>query len=233
MGLILDAQAWVAFGVLAALEVVLGFDNVIVLALLVQRLPEARRRAARLFGLSLALLMRLALLFSITWIETLAQPLVTVLGVAVSWRSLILFGGGLLLSVGSLAEIRKSGRGRRGARVPRAAPRFWLVVIQIGLLDLLFSVDTVFSAVGLVNRVEVMVAAIVFAIFAMLLLATWVGRLIERHPGLKTTGLWLLVLIGLSLVAESLGRDVPKPLLYLALALVSGVGGIASFRRRV
>jgi predicted tellurium resistance membrane protein TerC len=222
--LLLDAQAWVAFGVLAALEVVLGFDNVIVLAMLVERLPEDSRRSARLFGLALALLMRLALLFSVTWLTTLARPVVTLAGIGLSWRSLVLFGGGALLIAGSLAEIRESTGGRHAARLPRAVPGFWLVVLQIGLLDLLFSVDTVFTAVGVVTRIEVMVAAIVFAILAMLLLSTWVGGLIRRHPGLKTIGLWLLVVIGASLVAESLGWDVPKSWLYLAMGLVSGVG---------
>jgi predicted tellurium resistance membrane protein TerC len=224
MGLLLDAQAWVAFGVLAALEVVLGFDNVIVLAMLVERLPEGKRRSARLLGLALALLMRLALLGAVTFLATLSRPVVTLAGVGISWRSAVLFGGGLLLILGSLAEIRESAGGRHAARLARAAPGFWLVVVQIGLLDLLFSVDTVFTAVGLVTRIEIMVAAIVFAILAMLALATWVGRLIRRHPGVKTIGLWLLVLIGASLVAESLGLEVPKTWLYAAIGLVSGIG---------
>ena len=223
MGLLLDAQAWVAFGVLAALEVILGLDNVIVLAMLVERLPERLRRNARILGLALALLMRLALLGAITWLTTLTRPVASVGGFGISWRSLVLFVGGFLLIAGSLAELRESGR-RQPASVPRAVPGFWLVVIQIGLLDLLFSVDTVFTAVGLVTRIEVMVAAIVFAILAMLVLASWVGALIRRNPGLKTIGLWLLVLIGASLVAEALGWNVPKPWLYAAMALVSGIG---------
>ena len=224
MALLLDAQAWVAFGVLAALEVVLGFDNVLVLAMLVDRLPGRSRRSARLLGLGLALVMRLALLFSVTWMTTLSRPVLRFAGIGWSWRSLVLFGGGLILCIGSLVEIRESAGGRRATRVPRAAPGFWLVVLQIGLLDLLFSVDTVFTAVGLSSRVEVMVAAIVFAIIAMLLLAGWVGRLLRRYPGLQTIGLWLLVLVGASLVAESVGWDVPKSWLYLAMALVSGIG---------
>jgi predicted tellurium resistance membrane protein TerC len=224
MSLLLDAQAWVAFGVLAALEIILGLDNVVVLALLVARLPEGLQRSARLLGLALALLMRLILLFSVTWLTTLTQPVTTVAGLAVSWRSVVLFGGGLLLCVGSLVEIRESAGGRHVKRVPRAAPGFWLVVVQIGLLDLLFSVDTVFTAVGLSSRVEVMVAAIVFAILAMLLLAGWVGELLRRRPGLQTIGLWLLVLVGASLVAESVGWEVPKSWLYVAMALVSGIG---------
>lgn len=213
MDWLLDAQSWLAFGILASLEVILGFDNVIVLSLLVGQLPAAQRRGARLFGLSFALLTRLALLFSITWLTTLA-----------TWRTAVLLGGGLLLVGGSVRELARSGTAKPPVRAVRSARSYWLVVLQVGLLDLVFSLDTVFTAVGLANRIEIMVAAIVFAIVVMLVLSAAAAALLERHPGVKSVGLALLVPVGASLCADGLGWHVSKGWLYGVLALVAVVG---------
>lgn len=223
MELLLDPQSWLSFATLTVLEVVLGVDNLIFLSLLVDRLPGPQRASARRLGLGFAMLTRLALLFSIVWLAGFTAPLLTVRGHGVSGRALILFAGGLFLFVKSVTEILEQRVGARRPRSAGAAGGFWLVVLQIGAVDVVFSLDSVFTAVGLANHLEVMVAAIVTAVLFMLWLAALVGAFLDRHPSLKVLALAFLLLIGLALMAQGLGIEVPKGYLYFALGFSAAV----------
>lgn len=222
MELLSDPQAWLSFLTLAVLEIVLGIDNIIFLALLVDRLPLAQRRSARLLGLSFAMLTRIALLFSITWLASLRAPLFTVLGRPISGRSLVLFAGGAFLVVKSVREIRDMLARKASGRKPTLMNSFWLIIAQIGLIDIVFSLDTVFTAVGLANRIEIMVAAIVASVLVMMVVSSTVSTFVERHPTIKLLALSFLVLVGGELIAQSLGWEIPKGYLYFAMAF-SGV----------
>jgi predicted tellurium resistance membrane protein TerC len=226
-----DPQAWLSFLTLAALEIVLGIDNIIFLALLVDRLPPAQRRSARLLGLSFAMLTRIALLFSITWIASMRSPLFAILGQSISGRGLVLFAGGAFLVVKSVLEIRgmlagRTSQGRRGLM-----NSFWLIVAQIGVIDIAFSLDTVFTAVGLANRIEIMVAAIVASVLVMMVVSSTVSTYVERHPTIKLLALAFLVVVGGELIAESIGWEIPKGYLYFAMAF-SGVAEWLNLRLR-
>ena len=223
LALLFDPQAWLSFLMLAALEIVLGIDNIIFLLVLVDRLPEAQRRRARFLGLGFAMLTRIALLFSITWLATLRDPLFTAWGEAVTGRDLILFGGGAFLVVKSLMEIREMLSGGHAAHQPGMMNGFWLVIVQIGLIDIVFSLDSVFTAVGLARQIAVMVAAIVASVVVMMVVSDAVGRFIERHPTLKVLALAFLVLVGAALIGESLELEIPKGYLYFAMAFAAAV----------
>lgn len=218
MELLSDPQAWLSFVTLAALEIVLGLDNIIFLALLVDRLPPAQRSSARLLGLSFAMLTRIALLFSITWLASLRAPLFALLGQPISGRSLVLFAGGAFLLVKSVLEIREMLAGRTPGRKQSLMNSFWLIVAQIGIIDIAFSLDTVFTAVGLANRIEIMVAAIVASVLVMMVVSSTVSYYVERHPTIKMLALTFLVLVGGELIAESMGWEIPKGYLYFAMA---------------
>jgi predicted tellurium resistance membrane protein TerC len=231
--LLFDPQAWVSFLTLAVLEIVLGIDNVIFLSILVDRLPRAERRSARLLGLSFAMLTRLALLFSVIWLTTLRTSLFTAFGLEVSCRDLILFAGGAFLVGSSAREIRHMIKNPALERNTGSMDRFWLVIVQIGLIDIVFSLDTVFTAIGLAKRIEVMVAAIVVSVPVMMGVSSAMSRFIERHPTVKTLALALLVLVGLFLIAESLHVEVPQGYLYFAMAFGAAVEAInIPLRRR-
>ncbi len=223
MALLSDPQAWLSFFTLAVLEIVLGIDNIIFLVLLVDRLPEAQRRSARFLGLSFAMLTRIALLFSITWLATLRAPLFTVLGNDISGRDLILFAGGLFLVVKSAMEVRDLLRGKETDRKPGLLNRFWLIIFQIGIIDIVFSLDTVFTAVGLAKHIEVMVAAIVVSVLVMMAVSSTVGRFIDRYPSIKVLALAFLVLVGGALIAESMEMEIPNGYLYFAMAFSAAV----------
>jgi predicted tellurium resistance membrane protein TerC len=231
MELLADPHAWLSFLTLAALEIVLGIDNIIFLSILVDRLPAPRRGRARFLGLSFAMLTRIALLFSITWIATLVHPLFTVLGQGVSGRDLILFGGGAFLVVKSIMEIREMLHGKPKVRKPRAIDSFWLIIIQIGVIDIVFSLDSVFTAVGLAKHIEVMVAAIVASVLVMMMVSSAVGRFIDRYPTIKVLALAFLVLVGVALIAESLEYEIPKGYFYFAMAF-SGIVEWVNIRLR-
>jgi len=218
MALLSDPRAWLSFVTLTVLEIVLGIDNIIFLSVLVDRLPEARRNRARLLGLSFAMLTRIALLFSVVWLASLRAPLFRVLGHPVAGRDLVLFSGGWFLAIKSAQEIRDMLTGETGQTRSGALDRFWAIIVQIGLIDIIFSLDTVFTAVGLSNRIEVMVAAIVASVVVMMAVSAAVGGFIGRHPTIKVLALAFLVLIGAGLVAESLSWDIPKGYLYFAMA---------------
>jgi len=231
MQLISDPQAWLSFVTLAALEIVLGIDNIIFLALLVDRLPPAQRRSARLLGLSFAMVTRIALLFSITWLASLRSPLFAVLGQPVSGRSLVLFAGGAFLAVNSVLEIRGMLTGKNRGRKQGRMNAFWLIIAQIGFIDIAFSLDTVFTAVGLANRIEIMVAAIVASVLVMMVVSSTVSTFVDRHPTIKMLALAFLVLVGGELIVESLGWEIPKGYLYFAMAF-SGLAEWLNMRLR-
>ena len=220
---LLEPQVWLSFLALAVLEIVLGIDNVIFLTLLVDRLPAARRRSARILGLAFAMLTRLALLAAVNWLATLRRPLLEVGGVGITVRAIILFLGGAFLVVKSLLEIRDLFLSSPKERKEGGAGAFWLIVLQIGIVDIAFSVDSVFAAVALANSYAVMAAAIVAAVIAMMWLAGAIGAFINRYPSLKTLALAFMVLVGLALVGQAFGAEIPKGYLYFAMAFAACV----------
>jgi predicted tellurium resistance membrane protein TerC len=232
MELLADPQTWASFLTLVLLEIVLGIDNIIFLSVLVERLPQAQRRSGRLLGLGFAMLTRIALLFSITWLATLRDPLFRALGTDVSGRDLILFAGGLFLLVKALMELRDMLRGSVHTRKPGAMNGLVMTIIQIGLIDIVFSLDSVFTAVGLAQRIEVMVAAIVISVFVMMAVSSAVSRFIDRYPTIKVLALGFLVLIGAALIGESIEREIPKGYLYFAMAFSAAVEWINIRLRR-
>jgi len=227
-----DPQAWLSFVMLAVLEVVLGIDNIIFLSVLVERLPHRQRRSARLLGLGFAMLTRIALLFSVIWLVTLRDPLFAVAGRGVSCRDLILFAGGAFLAVKSMTEIRDLLSARAVKRDAGGVSGFWLIIAQIGVIDIVFSLDSVFTAIGLANRVEVMIAAIVVSVLVMMGVASALSRFIDRFPTIMTLALAFLVLVGASLIAESLHLHIPRGYLYFAMAFSAAVEGINIRLRR-
>lgn len=223
MQLFYDPQVWLSFLTLALLEIVLGIDNIIFLAVLVDRLPAGQRGSARLMGLCFAMLTRIALLYSITWIAGLTDTLFTVLGNEISGRDLILFGGGAFLLVKSIGEIRATVKGTVHKRKPGRAHSFWVIIVQIGVIDIVFSLDSVFTAVGLSRHFVVMVAAIVASVVVMMAVSSAISRFIDRYPTLKVLALAFLVLVGGALIAEALDIDVPQGYLYFAMAFAAAV----------
>ena len=232
MELLSDPQVWLSFLTLAALEIVLGIDNIIFLSILVDRLPRGRRRSARFLGLGFAMLTRIALLYSITWLATLRATLFTVLGNEISGRDLILFGGGLFLMVKSPLEIRDMLSGKEANRKPGALNSFWLIILQIGVIDIVFSLDSVFTAVGLSKHIEVMITAIVASVLVMMMVSSAVSGFIERYPTIKVVALASLVLVGAALIAESLDFEIPNGYLYFAMAFSAAVEWINIHLRR-
>jgi len=219
VGALLTADGLLALATLSAMEIVLGIDNVVFIAILVGRLPEARRELARRLGLILALGIRILLLFAITWMMGLTAPLVTVLGHGVSGRDLILLGGGLFLIFKATWEIYdkvEAGHHERPAAAARAA--FAWVIFQILLLDIVFSLDSVVTAVGMANDLTIMVTAMVIAMLIMLVSAGAVSRFIDGHPSLKILALSFLLMIGVMLVAEGMGTHIEKGYIYFAMA---------------
>ena len=218
MELLADPQTWLSLLTLAVLEIVLGIDNIIFLSILVDRLPSTRRASARFIGLAFAMLTRIALLFSITWLATLRATLFTVYGNAISGRDLILFGGGAFLVVKSVMEIYDMLTGSEHARKPGVFTSFWLIILQIGIVDIVFSLDSVFTAVGLAKHIQVMIAAIVASVGVMMLVSSTVSRVLNRYPTIKVWALAFLVLVGGALIAESLDLEIPSGYLYFAMA---------------
>jgi predicted tellurium resistance membrane protein TerC len=232
MQLLFEPEAWLSFLTLTVLEIVLGIDNIIFLVMLVDRLPAARRRSARYLGLLFAMLTRIGLLFSITWLATLRTTLFTVLGNDISGRDLILFGGGLFLVVKSPMEIREMFTGKEPDRNPRGMNGFWAIILQIGVIDIVFSLDSVFTAVGLSKHIEVMIAAIVASVIVMMVVSSAVARFVDRYPTIKVLALASLVLVGVALIAEALDVEIPSGYLYFAMAFAAGVEWINIRLRR-
>jgi predicted tellurium resistance membrane protein TerC len=220
LALLADPQNWLAFITLSLLEIVLGFDNIIFISILVGRLPAERQESARITGLAVAMLTRIALLFSIMWLTGLVQNLFYIGDMGFSGRDLILGGGGLFLLAKSVLEIHHTleGAGRQTARATRANASFTMIVVQIGAIDVVFSLDSVFTAVGLAKEIAIMVAAIVASILVMMWISRRVGAFIERYPTIKMLALAFLILIGVALVAEAVEFEIPKGYLYFAMA---------------
>ncbi|MHB8077621.1 MAG: TerC family protein [Candidatus Krumholzibacteriia bacterium] len=217
-------EAWISLATLAAMEIVLGIDNIVFLTILVGGLPERQRNRARTLGLLLALGTRLLLLFAITWVMGLTAPLIAPLGHPFSGRDLILLAGGLFLVAKATHEIHdKLEVEAAHPDHPRRAARFGLVLAQIAILDLVFSLDSVVTAVGMARHLSVMVAAMVIAVGFMLFSAATIGRFVERHPSLKILALSFLILIGVTLMADALGQHISKGYIYFAMAFSLGV----------
>ena len=227
MDILLDPNLWVAFAMLTALEIVLGVDNIIFISILVGRLPASQRDQARRLGLGFAMVSRLALLFSLTWVMGLTADLFTVLGNGISGRDLVLLFGGLFLlykasrEIFDAVEAHDDAPGGHGPSVKPAAAGaavFWGTIAQIGVIDIVFSLDSVITAVGMVDQIGVMVAAVVASVAVMLFAAKPIGDFVDRHPSIKVLALAFLVMVGMTLTAEAFDVHVPKGYIYAAMA---------------
>lgn len=214
---LLQPDTWIAFASLAALEIVLGIDNIVFISILASRLPEDRQKAARRLGLLIALVMRVLLLFSIKWVIGLTEPLFAVLGHEISGRDLILLGGGLFLLGKSTHEIHNKLEGEEQRHRATGAVSFGGVIVQIGLLDMVFSIDSVITAIGLADEIWIMVAAIVVAIGVMMWAAEPISAFVDKHPTIRMLALSFLLLIGFTLIAEGVNIHIPKGYIYFAM----------------
>lgn len=221
--LISDPQMWGAFLTLTALELVLGIDNVIFISILVDKLPRERRDLARRIGLFLAMFMRLGLLFLLSWIVGLTAPVFTVLQQEISGRDLILIGGGLFLLWKSTKEIHQLLEGETGAASAAVRATFAAVITQIALIDLVFSFDSIITAVGMVDQLPVMVAAVIASVLLMVAFSGGIGRVVSAHPTIKMLALAFLLVIGVVLIADGLDHHIPKGYVYFAMAFSVGV----------
>jgi predicted tellurium resistance membrane protein TerC len=218
MAWLADPEGWLAFITLLSLEVVLGIDNVVFISILAAKLPEAKQVRARRTGLGLAMFMRIALLFSISWVITLTAPLFTLVGHEISGRDLILIAGGLFLIAKATREIHLKLEGEEGHSSARIKPSFASVIFQVLLLDVVFSLDSVITAVGMVDDIGIMIAAVVTAVAIMMVFAGQISTFVERHPTIKILALSFLLLIGITLIADGWDRHVPKGYIYFAMA---------------
>jgi predicted tellurium resistance membrane protein TerC len=218
MELLSDPQAWIAFATLTVLELVLGIDNIVFISILAGKLEAGQQARARYVGLALALVMRVILLFSLTWVIGLTAPLFTVFGEEISGRDLVLMIGGLFLIGKATHEIHGSLEGEEGHAAAKVYASFASVIIQIMLLDIVFSLDSVITAVGMVDDIRIMIAAVVIAILFMMGFSGSIGRFVQRHPTVKMLALSFLLLIGVTLIAESLDQHIPKGYVYFAMA---------------
>ena len=235
MEILSDPQTWLAFLTLTALEIVLGIDNLVFIAILAARLPPDRQASARRVGLALALIARLALLGSIVWITRLTAPLFELFGRAVSWRDLVLLIGGLFLLFKGTREIHNAIEGDYGhSEAGHPMSTFAGIVTQIGMLDIIFSLDSVITAVGMANEFWVMAAAVSIAVAIMLVASGPLASFIDRHPTVKMLALSFLLLIGMTLIADGAGFHVPKGYVYTVIAFAIGVEMLnqAAARRR-
>ena len=218
MSWLTNPEIWIALATLTVLEIVLGIDNIVFISILSAKLPAHQQPRARRVGLALAMLMRIALLFSLVWISRLVQPLFTVLGQEISGRDLILIGGGLFLIAKSTYEIHDKLEGEEGRGSVRIAASFASVIGQIVLLDIVFSLDSVITAVGMARQLAVMVTAVVLAVAVMMWSATSISDFVHRHPTVKMLALSFLLLIGVSLLAEGFDQHISKGYIYFAMA---------------
>ena len=213
-----DPQSWIAFITLLGLEIVLGIDNVVFISILAGKLPAEQQPKARYVGLGLAMLMRIGLLFSISWVIRLTAPLFAVFGHEISGRDLILIIGGLFLLAKATREIHQKLEGEEGHASVRVKPSFTSVIIQVMLLDIVFSLDSVITAVGMVDEISIMISAVVIAVAFMMVFAAPISNFVERHPTFKMLALSFLLLIGFTLIAEGWDRHIPKGYIYVAMA---------------
>ena len=223
MDLLTSPEAWIAFATLTALELVLGIDNIIFISILVDKLPKAQQEMARRVGLFMAMFMRIALLLVLAWIVGLVEPLFTVLGQAISGRDLILILGGLFLVWKSTTEIHGSMEGEEGHAGSTVKATLTAVLLQIMIIDLVFSLDSIITAVGMVDDVRVMIAAVISSVALMMVFAGPIGRFVSAHPTIKVLALSFLVVVGVVLIAEGFDSHVPKGYVYFAMAFSLGV----------
>ena len=223
MELLTDPQAWIAFGTLTALELVLGIDNIVFISILVDKLPKEQQALARRLGLFMAMFMRIGLLLVLSWIIGLVAPLFTVLNQEISGRDLILIAGGLFLIWKSTGEIHQSLEGEEGHASTAVKATFTAVILQIMVVDMVFSLDSIITAVGMVDELAVMVAAVVASVAMMMLFAGAIGRFVSAHPTVKMLALSFLVVVGVVLIAEGFDHHVPKGYVYFAMAFSIGV----------
>ncbi len=223
MELLTDPQAWIAFATLTALELVLGIDNIIFISILVDKLPPEKREVARRIGLFMAMFMRIGLLLLLSVIVGLVAPLFTVFGQEISGRDLILILGGLFLIWKSTGEIHQSLEGEEEHAASSTANTMASVILQIMVIDLVFSLDSIITAVGMVDEVSIMIAAVVASVGLMMLFAKGIGEFVSNHPTIKMLALAFLVVVGVVLMAEGLGHHVPKGYIYFAMAFSLGV----------
>ena len=216
--LLVDPNMWIAFFTLTALELVLGIDNIIFISILVDKLPAAQRERARRIGLFGAMFMRIGLLLVLSWIIGLTAPLFTVLGETISGRDLILVVGGLFLLWKSVKEIHQLLEGEEGERSAAVRATFGAVITQIMVIDLVFSLDSIITAVGMVSQIEVMIAAVVASVALMMVFAAPIGRFVSAHPTIKMLALSFLVVVGVVLIAGGFDHEVPKGYVYFAMA---------------
>jgi predicted tellurium resistance membrane protein TerC len=221
--LLTDPQAWIAFATLTALELVLGIDNIIFIAILVDKLPAEQRDFARRLGLFMAMFMRIGLLLTLAWLARLVTPLFTLVGQAISGRDLILILGGLFLIWKSTGEIHQALEGRDAHAASAVKAAFAAVIAQIMVVDLVFSLDSIITAVGMVDQPPVMVAAVVVSVALMMLFVGAISRFVSEHPTIKMLALAFLVVVGVVLMAEGFGHHVPKGYIYTAMAFSLGV----------
>lgn len=216
--LLTDPQVWIAFLTLTALELVLGIDNVIFISILVDKLPPGRRELARRIGLFLAMFMRIGLLFVLSWIIGLTEPLFSLFQQGLSGRDLILIGGGLFLLWKSTKEIHQLLEGETGQASAAVRATFLAVILQITIIDMVFSFDSIITAVGMVEHIEVMIASIIVSVLLMVAFAGTIGRIVSAHPTIKMLALAFLLVIGVVLVADGFDHHVPKGYVYFAMA---------------
>ncbi len=213
-----DPSVWIAFATLTVLELVLGIDNIVFISILAGKLPPEKQSKARYIGLGLALIMRVILLFSLTWVIGLTAPIFTVFGQEISGRDLVLLVGGLFLIGKSTHEIHGSLEGDENHQSTKIYASFAGVLVQIALLDIVFSLDSVITAVGMVDRIEIMIAAVVVSIVFMMAFAKPIGEFVQKHPTVKMLALSFLLLIGVTLIAEGFDQHIPKGYIYFAMA---------------
>jgi len=213
-----DPQSWIALVTLTALEIVLGVDNVIFISILSTKLPRGQQAKARTTGLALATVTRVGLLLSLTWMMRLTEPLFAFLSQEITGKDIILIGGGLFLIGKSTHEIHEKLEGVQGASSTRASTRFAGIIVQIILLDIVFSLDSVITAVGMANRLEIMIAAVVSAVGFMIYFAGAISEFVERHPTVKMLALSFLLLVGVALIADGFDQHVPRGYIYFAMA---------------
>ena len=223
LAILTNPELWIAFFTLTALELVLGIDNIIFISILVDRLPSSTRERARKLGLFLAMFMRVALLLLLSWIVGATEPLFNLLGRPISPRDLILVGGGVFLLWKSTQEIHQLLEGEEGGEAKTVKATFTAIILQIVVIDLVFSLDSIITAVGMVRNVAVMIAAVVASVGLMMVFAKSIGQFVSEHPSIKMLALSFLMVVGVTLVAEGFGHHVPKGYIYFAMAFSLGV----------
>ena len=235
--LLLDPNAWLALATLTVLEIVLGIDNLVFISILTSRCEPKDARRVRQIGLSLAFLFRVVMLVGLTWLVGLTAPLFSLFGMAISWRDIILIGGGAFLIAKATHEIHREVEGREEADESRAVrPRaaFSMIIVQLVLIDLVFSLDSIITAIGMAEHIEVMIAAVVIAMIVMYLAANPVGAFIAEHPTTKMLALAFLLLIGVALIADGFEFHIPRGYIYFAMAFAGLVEAfnVAAYRKR-